>query len=70
MRSGCRLLLMWIVLASAPLGFAEGCAVCGNHAASAPASQQRGLRRGIVVLLLPTMSILGAFGVLLYRNRR
>jgi hypothetical protein len=70
MRTCGRLIALFFALTYAQTLVAQGCAVCGNNAASAPEAEQRGLRRGIAVLLLPTMGIIGAFGVVLYRNRR
>jgi hypothetical protein len=70
MRTCGRMIILLVALTYAQAVFAQGCAVCGNNAASAPESQQRGLRRGIAVMLVPTMGIIGAFGVVLYRNRR
>jgi uncharacterized membrane protein YadS len=70
MAACCRLLLLLIALSYAQTLAAQGCSVCGNTAASAPERQQQQLRKGIVVMLVPTMAILGAFGVVIYRNRK
>ena len=70
MAACCRWILLLIALSYAPTLAAQGCAVCGNTAAAAPERQQQQLRKGIIVMLLPTMTILGVFGVLIYRNRK
>lgn len=70
MRPIARFVVLCFALLATPALFAQGCALCGSTAASAPAAQQRQLRRGILVLLVPTMGILGVFGVVVYRNRR
>jgi hypothetical protein len=48
---------------------AQGCAQCFNNASSAPPQAQRAMRRGILILLLPTLSILVGFGFVTYRLR-
>jgi uncharacterized membrane protein YadS len=70
MTACCRWIVLLIAFSYAQSLAAQGCSVCGNTAASAPERQQRQLRKGIIVMLVPTMTILGAFGVVIYRNRK
>jgi hypothetical protein len=70
MAACCRSILLLVALSYAQTLAAQGCAVCGNTAASAPERQQQQLRKGIIVMLVPTMAFLGAFGVVIYRNRK
>jgi hypothetical protein len=69
MRLCLRLILLLFALSCASPLYAQGCAVCGNTAGSSPAAQRRALNKGILVLLVPTMAIIGSFGVLLYKHR-
>jgi hypothetical protein len=49
--------------------FAQGCALCRDNAAAAPLDTQRSLRRGIIVLLVPSLgAVFGLMG-LAYRER-
>jgi hypothetical protein len=63
------ILFLFAISCASPL-YAQGCAVCGNTAASSPAAQRSALNKGILVLLVPTLAIIGSFGVLLYKHRR
>jgi hypothetical protein len=58
-----------LLLATAP-AFAQGCATCTNSAASAPERSQRALRRGIIVLMVPSLAIMAGFAGVAYRYRR
>ena len=55
-------------LGSASL-YAQGCAACKTNAAQAGAEAQRGLRRGIAVLLIPSLIIFCSVVVLAYKHR-
>lgn len=53
----------------APHAAAQGCAMCYQNASAAGAQGREALRHGILVLLLPTVTMfLGIFG-LIYRRR-
>jgi hypothetical protein len=53
----------------APQTAAQGCAMCYQTAAASGAQGREALRHGILILLLPTISLfLGIFG-LVYRRR-
>jgi hypothetical protein len=65
-----RLLLAFaLFLLSAP-AFAQGCATCSNSAASAPERSQKALRRGIMVLMVPSLVVMLGFAGVAYRYRR
>lgn len=61
----CNVVLAAIICSPA----AYACPACRANAASADAQSQRGLRRGIIVLLLPALGALAGMGVVVYRNR-
>jgi hypothetical protein len=63
------LAILVLLFASAP-AFAQGCSACTNSAASAPERSQRALRRGIVVLMVPSLAVMLGFAGLAYRYRR
>ena len=63
------LLFTVLLLASAP-AFAQGCATCTNSAASAPERSQRALRRGIIVLMVPSLAVMMGFAGLAYKYRK
>jgi hypothetical protein len=54
---------------AAPGVFAQGCAMCYQTAAGAPAQTQRALRHGILVLLFPPMFIFAGIIGMLYQRR-
>jgi hypothetical protein len=58
-----------LLLASVP-AFAQGCAACTNSAAAAPERSQRALRRGIIVLMVPSLAVMAGFAGLAYKYRR
>lgn len=64
-RNLCKLVLA--VTICSPAAFA--CPACRANAASADPHSQRGLRRGVIVLLLPALGALAGMGVVVYRNR-
>lgn len=58
-----------VVFALAPHAAAQGCAMCYQNATASGPQGREALRHGILVLLLPTISLfLGIFG-LLYTRR-
>lgn len=63
------ILLLVLLLASAP-AFAQGCVACTNSAASASERSQRALRRGIIVLMVPSLAVMLGFAALAYKYRR
>lgn len=63
------LMIAILLLAPAP-AFAQGCAACTNSAAGAPERSQRALRRGIIVLMVPSLTVMLGFAGLAYRYRR
>jgi hypothetical protein len=48
---------------------AQGCAMCYQSAAAAGANGQSSLRHGILILLIPALSLFGGIIVALYRRR-
>jgi len=48
---------------------AQGCAACKTNAAQAGPQAQRGLRRGIAVLLIPSLIIFCGVVFLAYKHR-
>ena len=60
---------MALALLLAPHAAAQGCAMCYQNASATGAQGAQALRHGILVLLLPTLTLfLGIFG-LIYRRR-
>lgn len=49
--------------------FAQGCSMCYNTAAAAKAAAIQALRSGILILLLPTLLLLGGISFLALRSR-
>jgi len=61
--------VLGMLAALAPDAAAQGCAMCYQNAAASGPQGREALRHGILVLLLPTISLfLGIFG-LLYTRR-
>jgi len=57
------------LVATAPRAVAQGCAMCYQNAASSGAQGRAALRHGILILLVPALSLfLGVF-LLIYRRR-
>jgi hypothetical protein len=75
---GCQRTLKWTVLSTgcavllalaAPLAVAQGCAMCYQTAAASGASGREALRHGILILLLPAVSLfLGICGLIYLRR--
>jgi hypothetical protein len=64
-------LLAFLVLMAfwAPQAAAQGCAMCYQSAAASGAQGREALHHGILVLLLPTISLfLGILGLIYYRR--
>lgn len=61
-------LFVLVVLFCAP-ALGQGCAMCKASAAQAPAETQRALRRGILVLLVPSLGMVAALGALAWKHR-
>ena len=53
----------------APQAAAQGCAMCYQNASAAGAQGREALRHGILVLLLPTISLFLGIFALIYRRR-
>ena len=64
-----KFVLLFILLISSAALYAQGCAACKTNAAQAGTQAQRGLRRGIVVLLIPSLIIFSGAVFLAYKNR-
>jgi hypothetical protein len=52
-----------------PLAFSQGCALCYTQAASSGARMIRALKSGIVILIIPPLSICMGAIALAYRRR-
>ncbi len=62
-------LIIALLAVMAPHAIAQGCAMCYQNAASSGAQGRAALRHGILILLLPALSLfLGVF-FLIYRRR-
>jgi hypothetical protein len=61
--------LVFLMSISSASLYAQGCAACKTNAAQSGAEAQRGLRRGIAVLLIPSLIIFSGVVVLAYVNR-
>jgi hypothetical protein len=59
---------VFLLMFGAP-AFGQGCAMCKASAAQAPEETQRALRRGILVLLLPSLGMVAGLGVLAWKHR-
>lgn len=53
----------------APRAAAQGCAMCYQNAAASGARGSAALRHGILILLLPALSLFSCVFVLIYRRR-
>jgi hypothetical protein len=61
--------LFVVLLAGSSLSYAQGCAACKTNAAQAGPEAQRGLRRGIAVLLIPSLVFFSGAVYLAYKHR-
>lgn len=57
------------VLLFAPQAAAQGCAMCYQNASAAGAQGREALRHGILILLLPTLSLFIGIFALIYHRR-
>jgi len=62
-------LAVLITLALPPLAFSQGCALCYTQVAKSGARIIQALREGIVILIIPPLSICVAGIVFAYRKR-
>ena len=58
-----------LVLLIAPHAAAQGCAMCYQNASASGAQGREALRHGVLVLLLPTLSLFAGILALIYRRR-
>lgn len=68
MRTRIAVLLGLVSFGFAPGAFAQGCALCYTTASAAGAAAQHSLRVGILVLLLPALTMFLGVLFLLYRR--
>jgi hypothetical protein len=57
------------VLSSSALAYAQGCAMCYTSAAAAKAGALQALRSGILILLVPALTMFAGIFVVIYRSR-
>ena len=70
LRAACMLLCVAsAVLLLAPHVAAQGCAMCYQNASAAGPQGREALRHGILVLLVPTLSLFIGIFALIYRRR-
>jgi len=69
MRRLAQLGLLAASFAAAPAAFAQGCAMCYTTAAAQSPKAQAALNHGILVLLIPPLSMFIGILVFLYRRR-
>ena len=69
MRVVLKFVLFFILLISSAALHAQGCAACKTNAAQAGTQAQRGLRRGIAVLLILSLIIFSGVVFLAYKHR-
>jgi len=62
-------LVLLLVLTFSPASFGQGCALCYTQAAASGARMIRALRNGIVVLIIPPLSMCLAAVLFAYRKR-
>ena len=62
-------LAVLIALALPPLAFSQGCALCYTQAAASGVRMIRALRSGIVILIIPPLSMCIGAIALAYRKR-
>ena len=64
-----KLVLLFVLLIGSAALHAQGCAACKTNAGQAAPDAQRGLRRGIAVLLIPSLIIFSGVVFLAYKHR-
>jgi hypothetical protein len=57
------------VFSSSALAYAQGCAMCYTSAAAAKAGALQALRSGILILLVPALTMFAGIFVVIYRSR-
>lgn len=62
-------LMALVALTLTPLAFSQGCSLCYTQAANSGARMIRALRSGIIILIIPPLSMCLAAMVLAYRRR-
>jgi len=62
-------LVVLVALTLAPPAFSQGCSLCYTQAANSGARMIRALRNGIVILIIPPLSLCVGAMVLAYRKR-
>lgn len=62
------LLAIALLLVVAPHAAGQGCAMCYQNAASSGAAGRAALRHGILILLLPALSLFFGVFLLIYRR--
>jgi hypothetical protein len=62
-------LILLTVLMLPPLAFSQGCALCYTQAAASGARMIRALKSGIVILIIPPLSMCMGAIALAYRKR-
>jgi hypothetical protein len=68
-RYGSRILsLAAFLIVIAPHAAAQGCAMCYQNAASSGAQGREALRHGILILLLPALSVFLGIFIVIYRR--
>lgn len=68
MKSKAASIALWLALAAVP-AFGQGCAMCYTGAHAAGAKAQKALNRGIGVLMVTTLSMIGGLALLVFRTR-
>jgi hypothetical protein len=58
-----------LLMLTAPHAAAQGCAMCYQNAAASGAQGRAALRHGILILLLPALTLFSGIFVLIYRRR-
>lgn len=58
-----------LFVSAAPQSAAQGCAMCYQSAAASGAQGREVLRQGILILLLPSLSLFTGILALMYRRR-
>ena len=67
--TGAVLLYLGVLTSAAPQAVAQGCAMCYQSAAASGEQGREVLRHGILVLLLPSLSLFVGIFALIYKRR-
>ncbi|HKS66111.1 MAG TPA: hypothetical protein VJR26_02645 [Candidatus Acidoferrales bacterium] len=68
-RAGGVIAAISLMLAMARSAMAQGCAACYESAAASGEQGRAALRHGILILLIPTLCLVGVIAALVYRRR-